>query len=86
MFKIPLCLEVVASDDHSTMLEDMGIEPNDDLYEAETFVVCFYKIDAIMHDLRSTKKKPISCVVCGELMYLVKIDMATLVERISAIS
>jgi hypothetical protein len=86
MFKIALCLEVVASDDHSTMLEDMGIEPNDDLYEAETFVVCFYKIDAIMHDLRSTKKKPISCVVCGELMYLVKMDMATLVERISAVS
>jgi hypothetical protein len=86
MFKIALCLEVVASDDHTTMLENMGIQPNDDLYEAETFVVCFYKIDAIMHDLRSTKKKPISCVVCGELMYLVKIDMATLVERISAVS
>jgi hypothetical protein len=86
MFKIALCLEVVASDDHSTMLENMGIEPNDDLYLAETFPVCFYKIDAIMPDLRSTKKKPISCVVCGELMYLVKIDMATLVERISAVS
>ena len=86
MFKIALCLEVVASDDHSTMLENMGIEPNDDLYEAETFPVCFYKIDAIMPDLRSTKKKPISCVVCGELIYLVKIDMTTLVERISAVS
>jgi hypothetical protein len=86
MFKIPLCLEVVAADDHSTMLQDMGIEPNDDLYEAETFVVCFYKVDALMNDERSTKKKPLTCVVCGELMYLVKIDMATLVERISAVS
>ena len=86
MFKIPLCLEVIADDEHSAMLQDMGIEPSDDLYEAPTFVVCFYKIDAIMGDERSTKKKPLSCVVCGELMYLVKIDMATLVDRIAAVS
>ena len=86
MFRIPLCLEVVAADDHSTMLQDMGIEPGDDLYEAPTFVVCFYKMDALMADERSTYTKPLTCVVCGELMYIVKIDMATLVDRIATVS
>ena len=77
---------MVAGDDHSTMLENMGIDQNDDLYDAPTFVVCFYKMDALMADERSTKKKPLTCVVCGELMYIVKIDMATLVDRIATVS
>lgn len=82
MFKIPLCLEVIASDEHSTMLEDMGIEPGDDLYDAPTFVVTFYKIDAHMPDERSTKKKPLTCVVCGNLVYIVKIDEINLMQLI----
>ena len=86
MFKIPLCLEVIAANEQAEMLEDMGIAVNDDPYLDPTFLVCFYKIDAIMPDERSTKQKPLTCVVCGELVYLCKIDMAMLVDRISAVS
>lgn len=86
MFKIPLCLEVIAGDEQTEMLEDMGISSNTDLWEEPTFTVCFYKIDAIMADIRSTAKKPLTCVVCGELVYLVKIGMTDLVERIAVVS
>lgn len=86
MFKIPLCLEVIAADEQTEMLEDMGIETSGDIWNDPTFTVCFYKIDAIMPDLRSTRQKPLTCVVCGDLVYLCKLDMATLVDRIAAVS
>ena len=86
MFKIPLCLEVIAADEQTEMLEDMGIETSGDIWNDPTFTVCFYKIDAIMADLRSTRQKPLTCVVCGDLVYLCKLDMATLVDRIAAVS
>lgn len=86
MFKIPLCIEVIAANEQAEMLEDMGISTTDDPYNDPTFLVCFYKIDAIMPDERSTKQKPLTCLVCGDLVYLCKIDMATLVDRISAVS
>lgn len=86
MFKIPLCLEVIAGDELTSKLEDMGIEMNGDIWNDPTFTVCFYKIDAIMPDERSTRQKPITCVVCGDLVYLCKLDMATLVDRIAAVS
>lgn len=86
MFKIPLCLEVIAGDELTSKLEDMGIEMNGDIWNDPTFTVCFYKIDAIMPDERSTKKKPLTCIICSGLVYLVKLDMATMVERIAAVS
>lgn len=86
MFKIPICLEVIGADEQDEMLENMGIKTSDDIWNDPTFTVCFYKVDAVMPDIRSTKKKPITCIVCGELVYLVKIDMTTLVDRIAAVS
>lgn len=86
MFKIPLCLEVIANDEQAEMLEDMGIASQSDLYDEPTCTVCFYKIDAIMPDVRSTAKKPLTCVVCGELVYLVKLGMTDLLERIAVVS
>jgi hypothetical protein len=86
MFKIPLCIEVIAANEQAEMLEDMGISTTDDPYLDSTFLVCFYKIDAIMPDERSTKQKPLTCLVCGELVYLCKYDMAILVDRIAAVS
>lgn len=86
MFKIPLCLEVIAGDEYQEMLENMNIKSTGDVWDDPTFTVCFYKIDAIMPDERSTKQKPLTCIVCGELVYLVKLNMATLVDRIAAVS
>lgn len=86
MFKIPLCLDVIAANEQDEMLEDMGIEPSSEIYDDPTFTICFYKIDAIMPDERSTKKKPLTCIICSGLVYLVKLDMATMVERIATVS
>jgi len=86
MFKVPLCLNVIAANEQQEMLEDMGIEVTDDPYNDETFAVCFYKIDAVMPDERSSKKKPLTCIVCGELVYLVKIEITELLGMISAVS
>lgn len=86
MFKIPLCLEVIGADEQDEMLENMGIKTSDDIWNDPTFTVFFYKVDAVMPDIRSTKKKPITCIVCGELVYLVKLDMTTLLERIATVS
>lgn len=65
MFKIPLCIDVIAADEQAEMLEDMGIETSGDIWNDPTFTVCFYKIDAIMPDLRSRNKNhlPAWCVV-----------------------
>jgi len=86
MFKVPLCLNVIAANEQQEMLEDMGIEINNDPYNDETFAVCFYKIDAVMLDERSTKKKPLTCIVCGELVYLVKIEITELLGMIAEVS
>ncbi len=86
MFKVPLCLNVIAANEQQEMLEDMGIKINDDPYNDETFAVCFYKIDAVMPDERSTKKKPLTCIVCGELVYLVKIEITELLGMIAEVS
>lgn len=86
MFRLPLCLEVIAADEQAEMLEEMGIETSGDIWNDPTFTVCFYKVDAIMPDLRSTPKKPLTCIVSGELVYLVKMDMANLMERIAIVS
>lgn len=86
MFKVPLCLNVIAANEQQEMFEDMGIEINSDPYNDETFAVCFYKIDAIMPDERSTKKKPLTCIVCGELVYLVKIEITELLGMIAEVS
>lgn len=86
MFKVPLCLNVIAANEQQEMLEDMGIEINNDPYNDETFAVCFYKIDAVMLDERSTKKKPLTCIVCGELVYLVKIEITELLGMIAGVS
>ena len=86
MFKVPLCLNVIAANEQQEMLEDMGIEVTGDPYLDETFAVCFYKIDAVMLDERSTKKKPLTCIVCGELVYLVKIEITELLGMIAEVS
>lgn len=86
MFKVPLCLNVIAANEQQEMLEDMGIAINDDPYNDPTFTVCFYKVDAVMPDERSTHKKPLTCIVCGELVYLVKIEITQLLEMIAAVS
>ena len=86
MFKVPLCLNVIAANEQQEMLEDMGIEINNDPYNDETFAVCFYKIDAVMPDERSSKKKPLTCIVCGELVYLVKIEITELLGMIAEVS
>lgn len=86
MFKVPLCLNVIAANEQQEMLEDMGIEITDDPYNDETFTVCFYKVDAVMPDERSTYKKPLTCIVCGELVYLVKIEITDLLGMIAAVS
>ena len=58
MFKIPLCLEVIAGDEQDEMLQNMGLKTNSvDPYDEQTFIVCFYKVDAITTDTRSTAKK-----------------------------
>ena len=87
MFRIPLCLEVIAGDEQDDMLHNMGLKTTPvDPYDDLTFVVCFYKIDAITTDTRSTAKKPLTIIYCGEIAYLVKMDMATLVDRIATLS
>jgi hypothetical protein len=87
MFKIPLCLEVIAGDEQDEMLQNMGLKTNSvDPYDEQTFIVCFYKVDAITTDTRSTAKKPLTVIYCGEFAYLCKLDMATLVDRIAVVS
>ena len=84
MLTIPLCLEVIAADEMENDLFEMGISsPEVDLYEEPTFPVCFYRIDAMMPDNRSTAKKPLTIVVCGELTYLVKFSVEYLIELVS---
>lgn len=86
MFKVPLCLNVIAANEQQEMLEDMGIAVNDDPYNDPTFAVCFYKVDAVMPDERSTFAKPLTCIVCGELVYLVKIEITDLIGMIAEVS
>ena len=83
MFKIPLCLEVIAGDEMQHALADMGIAPPDvDLYSEPTFPVCFWKFDCMMPDNRSTAKKPLTIIVCGELTYIVKFSMEHLINLV----
>lgn len=86
MFKVPLCLNVIAANEQQEMLQDMGIEVSDDPYNDPTFAVCFYKIDAVMPDERSTFKKPLTCIVCGDLIYLVKLEITEVITLIAGVS
>jgi len=83
MFTTPLCLEVIAGDEMEDALYEMGIAPAEtDLYKEPTFPVCFYRIDAMMIDNRSTAKKPLTIIVCGELTYLVKFSLEYMIELV----
>ena len=83
MFHTPLCLEVIAGDEFEEKLLEMGIAPAEvDLYSEPTFPVCFYKIDCMMMDNRSTPKKPLTIIVCGELTYIVKFSMEHLINLV----
>ena len=83
MFTTPLCLEVIAGDEMEDALYEMGIAPSEvDLYQEPTFPVCLYKIDCMMPDNRSTSKKPLTIIVCGELTYIVKFSMEHLINLV----
>jgi hypothetical protein len=83
MFHTPLCLEVIAGDEFEEKLLEMGIAPAEvDLYAEPTFPVCFWKFDCMMPDNRSTPKKPLTIIVCGELTYIVKFSMEHLINLV----
>jgi hypothetical protein len=83
MFHTPLCLEVIAADEMEDAFAEMGIAPPEsDLYSEPTFPVCLYKIDCMMPDNRSTAKKPLTIIVCGELTYIVKFSMQHLINLV----
>jgi hypothetical protein len=83
MFQTPICLEVIAADELDEAYADMGIKREDiDLYSEPTFPVCFWKFDCMMPDNRSTAKKPLTIIVCGELTYIVKFSMEHLINLV----
>ena len=83
MFHTPLCLEVIAADEFEEKLLEMGVKPAEvDLYQEPTFPVCFWKFDCMMPDNRSTTKKPLTIIVCGELTYIVKFSMEHLINLV----
>lgn len=83
MFRLPLILEVIASDgneEDQEYLEDLGLSS---IYEEPTFPVLFYHIDHIHEDERNTEEEPLSVIFSGGEQYIVKHSLVDLAQMIA---
>lgn len=83
MFRLPLILEVIASngnEEDQEYLEDLGLSS---IYDEPTFPVLFYHIDHIHEDERNTDKEPLSVIFSGGEQYIVKHSLIDLAQKIA---
>ena len=85
MFRLPLILDVIASDgneEDQEYLEDLGLSS---IYDEPTFPVLFYHIDHIHEDIRTTEEEPLCVVFSGGEQYLVKHSLIDLAQKIAKV-
>jgi hypothetical protein len=83
MLRIPIILDVIATDgdeEDKEFLEDLGLSS---LYDEPTFPIIFYHIEHIHEDARSKDKEPLSVVFSGGEQYIVKHSLAELIKIIA---
>jgi hypothetical protein len=84
MFKLPLVLDIIASDgdeEDREYLEDMGLTS---IYDEPTFPIVFYSIDHIHEDVRSTQEEPLCVVFSGGESYITKHSLISLAKMIAS--
>jgi hypothetical protein len=83
MLRLPLILDVIASDgneEDQEYLEDLGLSS---IYEEPTFPILFYHIDHIHEDIRTTEEEPLSVIFSGGEQYIVKHSLIDLAQKIA---